>query len=733
MTLGTRPSEATEAKVATVLGSVLAVALVGFETIPMLGDLTIVRALVGSVGGFLVPGYLILLCAGVRRRTFSKMLLYSVGTSVAYVVAMSFVSITVLSRIGVRQPLSSTVWLLAGSLGIFSVIAWYRPSVPTPNPLPAKVTKRSLGTAAALLGLVLLAVVSRAGIVDPNGDLLTLVLIGLIAGVVFLLGLGVVPREFHALAVWSISASVLLQMTLVSSHLWGWDIHFQYYVARQIAREGTWTAGVGGGSNSLLTTTLGAATYATITGIDLVWVYKLLYPLVVSLLPVALYHIASGFGPKRLAVLAPFSLVFYYGYFKFFPGKQIVAQFFFALVLLVIFDDEVAGARKRGLAMVFGAMVIVSHYGVSLTFVVSLGATLLLSQILLDLEVLESIDSPVVRPTFASVAGVGWVLWYLYSGSGDNFAKIVSMVQRTLVTTGGDGSSRTALAYLFKSFESPLWMVYKLLNVILIGSIAISVIWTAYSVTVGRDRDDKTEYLVLSFVFLAFLGSSIKVTYGMGFDRTVLLSLTVLAPFASVGFAVFANHLPASRFVGSPPSAEKTAAVFAAFLAVYFLFSSGGVFAASGQPVPTYSINLDEDTGWPVYNQNEVDATRWLAGESSSETRVAVYSEWSQLRSRDALLLKEVFARDQIVLVPPSETELSNVTYFYVSDRPMVESTEGNTRTFLDPRETPVYAEILDRAEIVYENEDARIYRLDTSDQTDQQRSNATVNSVDGR
>ncbi|MFB6183521.1 MAG: DUF2206 domain-containing protein [Haloarculaceae archaeon] len=772
-------------RLACVLGIVLAVGLAAVLVAPPLAELAAVRAVLGTVAVFVAPGYLALLAADIRCRRRSKQLLYAAGTSLAFVVVLGLAGTTLLPRLGVERPLVVTTWALVASLAVLSALAWYRTAkraspttsngsgiagsrfVPadttehrrssataTRSPRSATATRspRSATATRSRLSIALLALLPALAFLTGTGVSVgetvvpQLLLIASLATTVVLLGTGIVPREHQPFAVWCVSLAVLLEMTLVSSHLWGWDVHFQYYVARRILLDGTYAIGLSSTPASLLPVTVGAATTAAVTGLDLVWVYKLCFPLVVALLPVAIYHVAARqFDDDRVAVLAPFGLVFYYGYFKIFPAKQFVAQVFFVLVVLVLFDDAVDGPRKRALGVVFAAMLVVSHYGISLLLVAVLGAAVVVAASLHALDVLPSVDDDVVRPTLVSSVGVGWLLWYLTSAAGTNFRRVVLLAGESLPSSGGSGgSSRTAIAYLVKSFASPLWTVYKALNVLLVGFVALGVAWTAYAALIDRDGDGDgdgngdapdVEFAAIGVVTLAFLASSVRITYGMGFDRTLLFALSVLAPFAFVGFRTVARvpgRLPIAHLW---PSRRGIAGAFAAFLAVLFLFSSGGAFALAGHQVPSYSINLDDDTGWPVYNRTEVDASRWLVRNADADERVAVYNDWTNIKSRDALLLKEVFPRDRIERIWLSRSDLSNATYVYVSDKPMVRSTEGNDRPFVDPRATPAYDVLASSATLVYQNDDVRIYRLrhsqqSPSNQTAHQRPNAQANAT---
>ncbi|QLG29213.1 DUF2206 domain-containing protein [Halorarum halophilum] len=714
-------------RIAIVLALALAIGLVAFEGTTIGDEYTVVQGVTGTLASLFVPGFLLLLVARINRPA-PQMLAYAVGVSCAFLLLIGVVTNFLLPGLGVERPLRRTPLVLALSLVALSVLAYARTNVTAVKRRTVTVSLQTLLAGTLLLLLPLLSFAATRSMNVGGHDAPMLVLIVLLASVPPLLITGVIPRRLRPVAVWSVSLSVLLQMTLVSSHLWGWDIHFEYATARTIYQTGVWELA----DSSLLTVTFLAAVFATVTGIDLVSVYKLIYPVIASLLPVAIYYFGTlEFDGEWVATLAPFGLVFYYGYFKIMPDKQIVAQLFLVLVLITLFSESANDVRSRTLAVAFGTMLIVSHYIVSLFFIAFLATTVVTVAVARRVDVLDMAGSGSIRPSFVTLLGVEWAGWYLFSASGGTFERVVLRGYEAVIGIGGPTSGRSGAGYATKAFGSPLWSVYRLLYIALIGLFTLGLVWTLYSAVVGETDETDPEYAVFSAFVLALLVSSVVTTFGIGFDRILLFSLVALAPFAPVGAAVgFSLLSRVSRGV-IDLSPSGSANVFAAFLAVLFLFSSGGAFAVTGHQVPTYSINLDQDAGWPVYTQSEVDATRWLADEMAPGSNVAVYNEWSTIKSRDAILLREVIPPDRMVLVSPAMTELEGATYIYVSDRPM--ASVGNREAYIDPERTRFYARNVVPANLVYAGDGVRIYRVRPSDEGGDQAPNSRSNSPDER
>jgi uncharacterized membrane protein len=730
----------------------------------------VLRPLVGILVLTAVPGYLLVSLLGLDDRPIGRIALYSVGASLPIVAFLAVALSMLLSTFGVDRPLSPSNLtvavsalvvclslartvrarmpprLLAQPLAVLALTtgstgrpsSWLGGRRLDPEDSSSSLERLSTHDWLALASMTLLPVCSIFLTVfsdTPGFESLLAVLLGVLAVVPLVLLRWRGTVMVYPYAIWAVAAAVLLQMTLVSGHLWGYDIHFEYATAANILERGHWSAAASDSSSSLVTVTLLAAVYSMVTGLDIVLLYKLVYPLLVALLPVGIWYITGDeFGDRSLALLAPFSLVFYYGFFKDMPDKQLVAGLFAVLVLVAFLDRGLSPLQRWVLGLTFVIGLVFSHYGVSLLFVAFLGFTLVARHVLRVVRGIE-VTARVSRPSLVAFLGGFWVVWYLFSASGVNFYRVLGVGMELLASLPFPTSERSGAAYATTGFESNYWLAYKFTYIFLLGLVALGLASAVYTLVVDRnsssaeyvqgfvfdrtgtsDTGQPAEYTLLSAGVFGFLTASIVFTFGLGFDRTLQIALFVLAPFALVGARVsfslvahLADRLPTST-VRSRAERVPVAGLFAAFLAVLFLFSSGTVFALAGQPVPSYNINYNESAGWPVYTQSEVEATRWLDTNVPDNATVAVYNDWNHIKSRDGLLVSEVVPADDIEPIWLSRETLDGSAYVYVSHKP-IRKPESET-AYIDPRTTPFYRETLSQAETVYARENVTIYRV---------------------
>lgn len=675
--------------------------------------LGVLRAVVGVVFVTLVPGYLLRKVFSIRAPSTAHAVLDSVGLSVLFCVVVATLFDTLLAGVaGIGGSLTgitfSVILVASVSLMVGVVIRreeWkplrqYRSVVPR---------RRDWPEIALLTEIPILAVVGAHFVNQSNANHVALAFVLLVAAVPLVLRAGFVSNYLEPYAVFCTALGVLYHTALISPHVWGWDVHYEYNAALRFLELGHWESASGNYLSSLLTVTLLSGIYSEVTGLPLAWVFKAVFPLLFALMPVGIYCVSKRvFEDRAVAILAPFFAVFYYGFFKVLPGKQAFAEIFVVLFLLA----ALARSKRVVLAVCFLGALVFSHYATSLLFLLFFGATVVgLTAFKRVADVTNPGGFTIVRPVFVVALGLMWVSWYSVTADGIVVDRVVSTARVAVQQLFVQSSERSGIAYASQSYGSPLWTLHKAIYVVVIGLSGLGVLREVRSLYRRRTIDARGEYAVVGAGVCAFLASSAVMTYNMGFDRVLQISLVVLAPLAVLG-ARWPVELLAERGVRSTVLSRQTATTaVTVFLAVMFVFSSGAAFAFAGQDVPAYSIGLDKDAGFPVYTESEVAATRWVDDNLPVCADIGVYSDRARANSRDGLLLSEVVPGENLRPVPPRRPTAARTTYMYVSDRPLDES--DDIGAYIDPNATRYHENILSDAEVVYSRDNVRVYRLD--------------------
>lgn len=162
-----------------------------------------------------------------------------------------------------------------------------------------------------------------------------------------------------------IAIALLYQTTLLSTYLVGSDIHLEYYYAKSVSQNGYWDASIASPINSCLSIVMLAPVYSLLLDMDIIWLFKIIYPLFFCLVPLALFYIFRLQMGSRYAFLTAF---FFISLPMFFMdmlqlARYQISELFFVLVILLMVDRKLKLVQRTVLVLIFGFGVIVSHYG----------------------------------------------------------------------------------------------------------------------------------------------------------------------------------------------------------------------------------------------------------------------------------------------------------------------------------------------------------------------------------
>jgi uncharacterized membrane protein len=357
-------------------------------------DIPGLRQLAGFLFLTFVPGILILRILKIHNIGLIESLLYSVGLSIAFVMATGVVVNFALPPLGVSQPL--TVAPLAMIFTVFFLILCFlaykrdkdfRRSNPPPedNEKIAKLGSSSTIKPFLLAVLLpLLAILGTSLVNSYQSNYLLLALIFIIAILVILVAFNkFIPEQVYPFMILMMALALLYQTTLISNYLVGSDIHQEYYWGKLIIENGYWDAAIPGGINSCLSIVMLAPVYSLLLNMDVAWLFKIIYPLFFSLLPLTLFQIFRSQIGSRYAFLAAFFFIAMPMFFMDLTqlARQQISELFFVLVILLMVDRKLTLMQRTILVIVFSFGVVVSHYGMGTGYVIgylACGALLLI-------------------------------------------------------------------------------------------------------------------------------------------------------------------------------------------------------------------------------------------------------------------------------------------------------------------------------------------------------------------
>ena len=611
---------------------------------------------VGFIYLSFIPGVIILRILKLHKLSAVKVLLYSVGLSIAFLMLTGFLMNLVYPHIGISRPISTLplIITITVALGILCTVAYIRDRGFS---APARISWSEVLSPPFLflLLLPLLAILGAQLVNLYQSNALLMILMVLLSLIpIVLVFTGYIPERLYPLAVGMAALSLLLHRSLISSYLWGADIIGEYSAYRMVEMNSIWNAASANlipAYNVTLSVTILPAIFSNLLAIEGIWVFKAIFPLFLSLVPLAMYEMLRVQFSKKVAFLSSFLFMSLYLFYTTFlgVGKQLIATLFLALFVVVMTDRGIGSRWKTALLSVFGVGLIVSHYSTAFLLMIIVPAALVLLYVLRR-------KSSALTVSLAVVLVAVTFCWYMLNANGAVIRQFVGMGESALslgaispaLAAGSTGAGVEAHRLMTQgSINLPDSLRYfYLATQFLIVAGVISIVWRWLK---RREKTLSDEYMAFSFLFLGILGLELllpKFSLVISLDRIYPVCLFFLAPFCIIG----AEALLKSAATGLSPASWKALLKggvrralapitvttgykengyvlrgLAVFFAIFLLLNTGFVYELIGQPLSS-SIALSRGkVDFPIYDSREFAGAEWLVDNGSAARHDFIY------------------------------------------------------------------------------------------------------------
>jgi len=747
------------------------IALVLIELTNLGLDVPVLRQLVILLFLALVPGILILRILKIHNISIIESLLYSVGLSIACIMVVGVILNFALPALNVSHPISIFPLLIALTIAILILgIAAYIRDKSFVRPRPpshqiVKEVKTNVRTGSHInifLLAVLLPLLAILGVSLVNSYQNKILLLALVFVIAIIIGFiafnKLIPESAYPFVLFMISLALLYQTTLLSPYLVGSDIHTEYYYAKLVSENGYWNASIANAINSCLSIVMLAPIYSTLLHIDIVLLFKIIYPLVFCLVPLALFCIFRIQMTTRYAFLAAFFFISLPMFFMDMTqlARQQISELFFVLVILLLVERKLNMIQRMALVLIFGFGVIVSYYGLGTGFVIGYLALGLIISIVIKSQPVRAMWQWIIgrsnslpddlsfagafnKKTIAVVVGLSLVFMFTYygvvaSGTGSSGIRVIAGITQSVIKSGGSFTDLSA--------KEPL--VQTALGLDLVGASALGKIWrilqylVEFCFFVGFLRlvfrpatlgKLKAEYISLVIVSTLILIAIFILPYwsqAIGVTRVWQITLLIMSPlFIFGGEAIALGAVKTSVALRKGFTAVRTRFNYQALTWIpviiimlpYFVFNSGAVFEISRNQTSSYidipysitlsGYRLDLNT---IFTQQDVAAASWLCRVLKEEEAIFVDINSSRLFVNRIDYPCEVVG---ISYEPPK----INADYVYlrgwnVQNNKLTFATGYATRKSVSFDDLPWLRKRLETGDIIYNNSAAQILML---------------------
>lgn len=568
-----------------------------------------------------VPGFLMINIMKINNINNGIKFLYSIGLSISFIMLNGLILNSVLPLYFVFKPISFIPLFL--SINISCIIMFFYLFLKK-IPLTLDINKNFLDLRLGFF--YLLPIWTVIGTIYLNTFNLNINLLSLIIIISFaplLVFIDKIKNENIPIMVFVLSLSLLYHRSLISNYLWGWDIHLEYYYAKEVIKNGVWTFNIHSNINSLLSINMLAPVYSEFCGINLVWVFKIIYPLLFTIVPISIFYFLKEQIHEKKSFYAVFFLISTFTFYGELPvlGRQQIAEIFLILIVMLIFIKSNSFENKV-IKIILTFSLIVSHYGIAFIFLFSL----LLSFIVFELDHFLGINKfykkrpKIVNGRYILSTVFLTIIWYMYISKGSIFKTIVIINKRAISSLFMEKASGSAgVTTVQAETISPIFTILKGLHLFSVLMILIAIISIVFLNFYYNKFDN--EYLLFAFVYSFIAAGFLLIPHiasSLTLTRLYHISLLFLSIFVIVGiYFAFNNLKKINKHISWKDKHEITIVVF---LMIFILFNTGFINQITG--MNEYSISFNRDIDYPRYNDAEIESARFASSIKSEETYI---------------------------------------------------------------------------------------------------------------
>ena len=553
--------------------------------IMMFFDVPVARQVIGFIYFTFVPGFVIIKLLKLNELDRLETVVFSVGVSVAFLMLAGLLINEICPLFGITKPLSflPLTIILNGLILIGGVLAYLR------NEGTKLWETKPFGLHPLALFLLGLPVLSVIGTICVNAYNNNLFLLSMIIVISFLFVIAItskklLPPKLYPIAVFVIALSLLYHCSLVSNYItsFGSDVPREYFIFRTTQENAYWISTNPfedvryGRGHSMLSINILPTIYSNLLNVGPAWVFKILYPLIFSFVPLGLYKVWKGGFGSKYAFISTFlfmsNAVFYTEMIGL--NRQMIAELFFVLLLFTILNKKMKLNSKMTCFMLFSVALVISHYGLAEIFLFFVSLGLVLSIVM---------KRPSRNITIGMVVFFFVVMfsWYIYTSSSAVFDSILSYGEYVYNSLGDffNLEAREPEVLRGLGLESPptVWnaisrgFAYATEFLIVAGFVGL----IAKRVKIRLDRD----FFIFNLIAMLILALLILVpglAETMNMTRFYHVLLFFLAPLCVIG-AEFVVGLVSKR-----ESKIWASILLLIVLVPYFLFQTGFVYEVTG-------------------------------------------------------------------------------------------------------------------------------------------------------
>ena len=403
-----------------------------------------------------LPGRLLLQAARVPAALVRRFPPYVVCASLALLTATTLAVDLVGPVLGDAAPLHRLPLLVAVDIVVVALGILGRNATSTYRTRRGTLVQRARWMWPLPLPVAAIAATARL----DNGRGNTVALVVLVAVVAILAG-GVffAPRmnaQHLSMVIYGGGLATMLLTSMRSAYVVGYDISSEYFDLHQTVLSGVWHPGHLNADEAMLSLTVLPASLHSLIGGQDVWIFKLVYPALFAIFPVAVFFLASWVLSRRAAFLAAALLISQYYFFAQQPeiARQELALVVFAGLMGALLDRSLRKQQRALLVSMFAATLVVFHYSTTYVAIVICLSVVVAAMVLRRRRPRVAV-APYLLATVTLVAVAA--IWYVpVTHSTSNLSFVVRTVEKQgIALLPGRRAGENVVSVYFNALREP--------------------------------------------------------------------------------------------------------------------------------------------------------------------------------------------------------------------------------------------------------------------------------------
>lgn len=478
----------------------------------ILFDVSIYRQFSAIIFFSFVPGLLLLDILKVRNIQFFKRIVLALGLSISFLAFFGLILNILYQILNILKPLS-LISLLSFFNFIIFILIFLNYSL-NKHFNYNFVLKLEKGNAIVLIFPVIFPLLSILGTYLMNTIQTNFFLIILLLIIpIYLIIIYYWHKKFHdfeyLFSIWMISISLLLFTGLTSNYLYGRDVYNEFRAFETVFQNSVWSLS---NYNSVLTATLSTsllpAIYEILTGIEALYVYKIIYPFLFSFVPVVMYLLFRNYLDELNSFLSSFLFVAqsYFIYESHSAMRQNIALLFLSLFLMILFDIDVKSKIKKNFFLIiFLIMITLSHYSAAYILFIILAFVWCVKKLItitLNIQETEQISANII------ILFIVFIYFWYSIATQTHFVNLIGFLQDMFQSTTSFFIEETRQPAVYKILGKNLINIPEIIYVTVHDIIFLFIgIGTLAIITNRKKFKFDSEYLLMICISLFLLAS----------------------------------------------------------------------------------------------------------------------------------------------------------------------------------------------------------------------------------